>query len=68
MILAMLDGHHALYKVGNWRNRNPGTYMLEAKAIRRTIETRRRCAPMGAGFTWSPWQASRGPRGRLPVD
>jgi hypothetical protein len=68
MVLAMLDGHHALYKVGNWRNHNPSIYMLEAKAIRRTIETRRRCAPMGAGFTWSPWQASRGPRGRLPVD
>src|SRR5215510_6222878 len=60
----------------NWRALNFGTYTLEAKAIGRTLETRRRCAPMGVGFTWSPvtsfpwftWQARRGLGGNLPMD
>src|SRR2546428_1355351 len=36
--------------------------------VRLTIETRRRAAPTVAGFAWSGWQPSRGPRGSVHVD
>src|ERR1700704_5028722 len=36
--------------------------------IRLTKTPQRRCAPIVAGFAWSGWQLSRGPRGSVHVD